>query len=150
MPDETDLVISGDGIPPYSAIGVTQTLSPIEASAQIARTINGTAINLSPTQFRKFKSELSCTANSPPAFAGLWPGSVVTIDCIEEIAYLTATGSPSVGGSPVPDRTVVATRTLGAYTFARLRLTMMVVAPWQKVRSEAKGTTEWTILLEEL
>lgn len=143
MADTTDLVISGDGVPPYSATGIRQTLEPI-ASAAPVRTVNGGLLNLVPPQFRKFKTTLSCTSSQPPAFAGLWPGSVVDIDCIEEVGYLTASGSAPAG------RTIIATRTLDDHTFVRMRLSVMVMGPWQQARSEAGGTTEWTIEAEEV
>jgi hypothetical protein len=145
----TELVISGEGVPPYSARGLQQTLGPID-SVVPARDVNGGLINLAPSQFRKFKSTLSCTDGDPPAFGGLWPGATITVDCVAEVPYLTPTGTPPVGGSPPPGRTVVGTRTEGAYTFVRLRLSMMVMGPWTLTRDEPAHTYQWQIDLEEV
>jgi hypothetical protein len=143
MAGETDLVISGDGVPPYSARGLRQTLEPIAVVAP-ARTVNGGLVNLAPAQFRKYKSTLSCTDWDQPAFAGLWPGSIITVDCVEEVGYKT------VGGAAPEGRTIIATRVSGDYTFARMRLSMMVMGPWTQDRSETGGSTAWQIELEEI
>ena len=68
---ETLLVISGDGVAPYSARGLTQTLEVIAEAAVVARSVNGALVNLSPPQFRKFKSTISCTDVASPALAVL-------------------------------------------------------------------------------
>ncbi len=143
MANETLLDLSGDGVNPYSARGLKQTLEPI-AVAVPPRTINGGLSNIVPPQFRKFRSTLSCSDTSPPALASLWPGVVVVVNCMAEIAYLT------YNGSPVPDRTVIGTREDGEYTYDRLQLTMMVMGPWQQTSTEYAGTEEWSIPLEEV
>jgi len=38
-------------VPPYSARGLTQTLTPIAAAANMRRTINGELLDLSAGQF---------------------------------------------------------------------------------------------------
>jgi len=141
---ETLLVISGDGVAPYSARGLTQTLEVVAEAAVVARSVNGALVNLSPPQFRKFKSTISCTDVAAPALAALWPGVVVDVDCVSEITYLTASGSP------VPDRTVVSSYTEGDYTRDRLRLTMMVVAPWTQSTDEYGASVGWQLELAEV
>lgn len=145
MPAETwsDLVISGDGVPPYSVRGLDITLAPIE-SAVPERTVNGGLVNLAPPEFRKYRLTLGCTDVDPPAFAGMWPGSVLSVIAPEWVGYKTATGSPPAG------RTVANWYESGDYTFVTLDLLMMVMGPWEQTRNEAAGTTRWQIVLEEV
>jgi hypothetical protein len=141
---DTLLVISGHGIAPYSARGLTQTLEVVSEAAVVARSVNGGLVNLSPPQFRKFRSTIACTDVAAPALAALWPGVVVDVDCVSELTYLTSLGSP------VPDRTVAASRTEGDYTYDRLRLTMMVVAPWTQSTDEYGASVQWQLELAEV
>lgn len=143
MPPETLLVISGNGIADYSARGLTQTLEPIEASAVLARTVNGALIDLSPVQMRKYKSSISCTDVETPALDGIWPGMALTVECVTELGYLTASGTPTrdvVPGSP---------RAAGAWTYYRPILDMRVAA-YSVSRDEYGARTEWTLDLEEI
>lgn len=84
------------------------------------RDINGTLIDLTSTQFRKYKVALTCKDFTVPALDNAWIGQQVTLDCALEMAYFTAGGvaqRPSVTGSA---------RIEGAYTFYRMSLTMMI------------------------
>jgi hypothetical protein len=139
----TILVISGPGIPSYSARGLTQTLDPIDASGALARTVNGALIDLSPSQMRKYKSNISCTDFDAPALDGIWPGMVLTVDCVPELGYLTAGGTPQ--------RTVVtgSSRVSGNWTYFRPQLSMRVVS-YTTSRDEYGATTAWTLDLEEV
>ena len=80
-----DLVIAGIGLPPASIRGVTQTLVPIGAAAQLMRTVNGTLIDVSAAAFRKYASTIRCSDQAPPALDGIWPGAPVTVDCVAEL-----------------------------------------------------------------
>ena len=139
----TDLVLSGHGVPRYSARGLTQTLTLIDAAAQLFYSVNGTLLNFSPPQFRKFKSTISCTDVLPAALAALWPGVIVDVDCISPISYLT------IIGSPVPDRTVVRSEVVHDYTYDWLRLTMGVMGPWTQSTDEYAAQTSWQLDLSE-
>lgn len=140
MTDTTVLRLEGMGVPPYSARGLTQTLDPIQAAGQIRRTVNGTLVDFSGTQFRKYKSTISCNDQQAPALEGIWPGMTLTVDCVAELGYETSTGGPS--------RTVVSSREDGDFTFYRARLTMLVMAFTQS-RDEYGHQTGWTLELEE-
>lgn len=142
-PPLTLLVISGPGMPPYAARGLTQTLDPVSASGVVARTVNGGLINLSPSQMQKYKSTISCTDMDSPALDGIWPGQALTVDCVPELAYLTAGGSP--------ERTVVpgSSRVAGAWTWYRPRLEMMVVN-YSERTDEYGAAVEWQLDLEEI
>lgn len=138
----TLLVISGPGMPTYAARGLTQTLDPIDAAGAIARTVNGGLIDLSPHQMRKYKSTISCTDQETPALDGVWPGMPLTVDCVAELGYLTAGGSPQ--------RTVVtgSSRTAGLWTWYRPRLDMMVMG-YTTSTNEYGAAVGWSLDLEE-
>ena len=135
-----DLVIAGIGLPPASIRGVTQTLVPIAASAQLMRTVNGTLVDVSAAAFRKYASTIRCTDQAPPALDGIWPGALVTVDCIAELAFETATGAA--------ERIIVASRVEGAFTFYRPRLAMRVLS-FETERDEWGAAVAWTLSLEE-
>jgi hypothetical protein len=97
-----DLVIAGIGLPAASIRGVTQTLEPIGAAAQLMRTVNGQLIDVSAAAFRKYASTIRCSDQVPPALDGIWPEQLVTVDCVAELVH-------AEGGTPA--RTVVASRT---------------------------------------
>ena len=109
---DTLLVLTGVGVPSYSARGLTQTLEPIEAAAQLRRSINGDLLDLSYGPFRKYKSTISCQDQEPPAFDGVWPGRVITVDCVAELSY-------PAGGSPTRPVVSGSARTEGTFVFYR-------------------------------
>lgn len=142
MSDDTLLALTGIGIPDYSARGLTQTLEPIEASANLRRTVNGALVDFSYVPFRKYKSTISCQDQEPPAIDGVWPGRLVTVDCVAELSYPAASA---------PTRPVVpgSVRNGGAFTFYRPQLEMLVTGfsiSWD----EYGATTHWQMDLEEV
>jgi hypothetical protein len=137
----TLLVLSPEGVPPYSARGVTQSLEPIDAASSYRRTVNGSLLDLSLAQFRKYKSSIQCDDVDAPALDAVDVGSVVTVDCVAELAYRT------IGGSPA--RTVVASRTSDDWTYYRPRLVMMVTAKQQET-NEYGAAVSWSLELEEV
>jgi hypothetical protein len=141
MADETLLVITGMGVPPYSARGLKQMLAPIDAAVAIERDVNGGLHDLSFAQFRKYHSTISCTDQQAPALDGIWPGDVVTVDCVAELSF-------PVGGSP--QRAVVpgSQHDEAGFTFYRPRLTMLVTG--HTVEADEYGhETGWQLDLEE-
>lgn len=133
--------LAGDVLPAYSARGLTQTLTPIDGAGQISRSINGTAMNMSASQFQKYASKITCPDSTRvPAFDGIWPGDIFVMDCICELSYPTSTGG--AGPEVVPG----SERVEGDFTFYRPRLTMMLVAfnttddEWPNVRG---WDTDW-------
>lgn len=139
----TLLVISGPGIPTYSSRGLSQTLDPIDAAGALARTVNGGLIDLSPTQMRKYRSTITCTDQDAPALDGVWPGMPLTVDCVPELGYLTAGGSPQ--RSVVPGSSRVA----GLWTWFRPRLSMLVVN-YTANTDEWGAAVAWSLDLEEI
>lgn len=144
MAYDTLLVLSGIGIAPYSARGVRQTLVAIDASANVRRTVNGGLVSLGQTQFHKYESKISCDDMNSPAADGIFPGAVIAVDCVVELAYLTSGGAPQ--------RTVVtgSERIVGAYTFYRPRLTMMLTAPIEIEEDEWGAAVSWSMSLQEI
>lgn len=138
----TLLVLSVGGVPLYSARDIEQTLQPIKAAQSARRTVNGLLVDLSVTAFHKYESKISCTDVEAPALDGIFPGLMLTVDCVAELVYQT-------GGSP--SRTVVSgsARTVGAYTIYRPRLSMMVVGLEQRL-GEAGHESRWSLDLEEV
>lgn len=140
----TLLVLSSPmGVPLYSARGLKQSLSVIRAAQQLRRTINGALVDLSLAQFRKYSSTISCADRRAPAIDGVWPGQVLTVDCVAELSYLTAGGAPArpvVSGSSYTE---------GDYTFYRPQLTMRVVTPQTEI-DEWKASVGWKLDLEEV
>lgn len=141
-----NLAAPAPGVNPYSARGLTGTLSPIDVAKgadKLARTVNGTLIDISAPQMRKYKLEVRGTDQAPPALDGLWVGMVVTVNSLVELGYLTATG--------VSSRTAVSgsVRTEGNYTYYCPQFTMMVVE-CQVERQEWEQNVPWSLVLEEV
>jgi hypothetical protein len=147
MTELTLLRLDPIGVPPYSARGISQSLDPIDEAAQIARTVNGAVVNLSDPAFRKYKSTISCTDNDQPALDGVWPGGILTVDCVIEKSYRTIGGSAE---RPVASTTDdPATRTEGDFTLYRPRLTMMVVS-YSLTFDEWGAESGWSLDLIEV
>lgn len=139
----TLLGLSGEGVAPYSARGITQTLDPIGQAANNRRTVNGALKDISFSSFRKYKSTISCGDQLPPAVNGVWPGRTLTVDCVSELSYKTAGGSP--------ERPVVAgsSRVDGEYTYYRPQLTMIVM-DYSVQTDEYQAVVSWSMSLEEV
>jgi hypothetical protein len=141
--EDTLLVLSGMGVAPYSARGLTQTLEPIGAAGSMRRTINGELIDLSASQFRKYRSTITCSDMEAPALDGIWPGQVLTVDCVASLSYVTSGGSA--------ERAVVpgSLKTNGSFTAYRPRLAMRVINHSEDV-DEWGAVVGWTLELEEV
>lgn len=138
---DTLLVLSGMGVAPYSARGLTQTLQPIAQAAQQRRTVNGALVDVSASQFQKYRSTITCTDQASPALEGVWPGAELVVDCVAELGYETMTGAPA--------REVVASREADGFTFYRPRLTMLVT-DFSVQTDEWGASVGWTLGLEEV
>lgn len=144
MPSEentTELSLSGNGVPPYSARGLTQTLEPISAASNLRRTINGTLLDVSGSQFQKYHSTISCNDHQTPALDGVWPGVLLTVNCIAELSY-------PVGGTPTRNVVPGSDYTDGDFIFYRPQLSMRVIQH-NISRDEYGAITNWSLDLEE-
>jgi hypothetical protein len=139
----TLLELSGEGVAPYSARGLSQTLDPISQASNNRRTVNGALKDISFEGFRKYKSSISGSDQLPPAVDGVWPGKTLTVDCISELAYKTAAGTPK--------RDVVpgSSRVEGEYTYYRPRLEMIVL-DYTAQTDEYGAVVSWQMSLEEI
>lgn len=140
--DDTLLVLTGIGIPAYSARGINQTLEHISSAGFLARTINGALRNFSSEQFQKYQSSISCTDQTAPANEGIWPGQLVTVECVAELCY-------PVGGSPSRGFVSGSERTDGDFIFYRPILDMMVLSLTTQT-DEWGATVQWQMNLEEV
>lgn len=140
---DTLLIISGMGVPPYSARGLSQTLAPIEGAKVLRRSVNGLLYDLSFDQFRKYTSKITCTDQATPAIDGIWPGAEVTVYCVAELARLTDTEGPARPVVPGSERTE------GAFTYYRPILDMRVVG-YSNGLDEWNADYQWSLDLEEI
>lgn len=153
MTDLTILRLTGIGVPPYSARGLTQTLQPIDGATSQRRTVNGTLVNVSADQFQKYSSSISGSDIAPPAVDGAWPGKVLTVDCIPELAVLDPSSTVeattelemALGRTAVPG----SIRRDGGFIYYRPRLTLMVTGYNLSADEWAAGVS-WTLNLEEV
>ena len=143
---QTLLVLSTPlGIPFYSARGLKQTLTPIQAaSANIQRDINGTLVDIaSNSSFQKYASHIECgdsDTRSTLALDGIWPGQLVTVDCVAELITKTTPARTFVPGSEWTDSS--------GFLHYRPRLNMMVMN-FSSQESEWEATVTWSLDLEE-
>ena len=144
-----DIVFPGTGIPsvnPYSARALRGTMSPIDMARgidKLARTVNGTLVDISAPQMRKYSLEVVGEDMAAPALDGLWVGMEVTVNSHVELAYLTAGGVP--GRTPVPG----SQRIDGDYTYYSPQFEMLVV-DLRIERQEWAAVVSWSLMLEEL
>jgi hypothetical protein len=142
--DPTLLRLSPIGIPPYSARGISETLEHIEAAASMRRTVNGTLVNLSAAQFRKYRATISCRDMDSPALDGVFPGQQLTVDCITELVFLDGTDASA-------NRTAVSgsEREENGFNYYRPQLTMMVES-YRIDTDEWGAAVGWTMVLQEV
>ncbi len=132
------------GVNPYSARQLRGTLSPISLAKgedKLVRTINGTLIDISAPQMRKYQLEISGNDQAPPALDGLWVGMRVFVNSHVEIAVRTgAAFSRPAAGTP---------RVEGDYTYYRPQFQMLVVE-WSIDREEYAQDVGWSLTLAEV
>lgn len=139
---QTVLQLSPIGIPPYSARGLTETIKNIDAANQFRRDINGTLIKVSPAQFNKLAIQITCTDMDSPGINGVPIGTEITADLVNEMAFITASGSPSYPVVPG------STRTDGIWTFYRPRVVFLLMS-LSIQRDEFGRAIAWELDLEE-
>ncbi len=80
---ESELILSVGGLPPLSARGCIQELVPVE-QGKLRRTINGELIFVGKLT-SKYRSIIHCTDKTSLATAGLHPGTIVQVGCIQRL-----------------------------------------------------------------
>lgn len=138
----TDLVIAGVDVPPYAQRGVEQSYRHVPQAAQFRRTWNGKLVNLATGDFEKIESTITFRDQQDPGIVNdVWPGKVVTVDCLFWLHHPTVGGSPRYG--------VVESYEEDGRTFYRPRIVMMVTsydASWDEWGANHTST----IVLEEV
>lgn len=142
--DFTLLTITGPGIAPYSARGLTQSYEPISAMSHQERAVNGELVDLSAPQMKKYRSKISCTDHNTPALSGVWPGTVLDIGCVAEMSFKT-----DRPGDQERIAVVGSVRTQGDYTFYRPVLTVMFLG-FSTNEQEYQRDVAWSFEVEEL
>lgn len=114
-----------DGIPfsNYSNRDIRVTLSPIDTGS-LERTVNGTLVDMTLPEFRKYTAVIECLDHEAPTFDDTWRGTQV------EVTFV-----PEVGSANQSDGTLV--------------LTMLVEA-WETNREENEAETGWTLTLVQV
>ena len=96
---ETDLTLEiigkGNALTPFSSRECTQTLSPISQGV-LRRTINGNLVCVGHEEYKKYTSTISCKDKAPPAFDGLWKGTLLKVGCIQSITQIVSAHSQKV------------------------------------------------------
>ena len=139
---DTDLVLTGIGIPDFSARGLVEDLRPTGAGEN-RRTVNGQLEDVTDPVFRKFALTVTGSDQEAPAFNAVWKGLQVTVDALTRLAYATSGGSPE--RTVVPGSSVVN----GAFTSYRPRLVMRV-EDWTLDTDEWGAVIGWSLELEEI
>ncbi len=81
---ESDLIFSVGGLPPLSARGCIQELTPL-ALGQLRRTVNGKLVYIGADHQQKYYSVITCQDKTPFAHEGLWRGSLIKVGCIQRL-----------------------------------------------------------------
>ena len=81
----TILTITGMGIAPYSARGLSQQITPIVNPGNMTRSINGRAQSWNMSQFEKYETTITCEDMRPPPFDNRWQGQEFTMECAARI-----------------------------------------------------------------
>lgn len=169
MTDETILKIGDLIFPVGAARGISQTIQPID-NGDVRRTVNGSLLDLTRIQNRKFESQIRLQDQATPTLAGVWKGSTHIIECIFPFRELvdpastthtiirtpvtgSVTGIEDISGLIVDPISVVGEDITftNAVNLIKYRpvLTMMVLAITFDV-DEYAATEGWTVDFEEV
>lgn len=96
---ETTLVLSRGGLPPMSARGCIQELTPI-SQGQFKRTVNGGLIFMG-MQEKKYKTTISCQDATVLATDDLIPGAIIQVSCIQPLWQKIIGGKTTLERQPV-------------------------------------------------
>lgn len=140
--EKTLLIIEELGIPLYSTRGATQSLAPIDAAAQLVRTIDGELDDWSEPQFRKYKSTINCNDVRGFPTDGLWQGRVITVHCIAMLtrAIDALPERDVVGGSEITEGNFV--------HYCPIITGRVMTFNW--VRNEYQDVVGWSLSFEEV
>lgn len=161
---ESELKLSRGGLPPLSARGCVQSLTPISLGS-FHRTINGTLLYNTPNGSKKYRSKIICHDKSVLASEGLWIGEDVEVACIQrlvqkfsgesaELERPAVTGSIKIQAATKPDYKLVDNKIIFARPcegFISYRpILRMQVTNIQLQTSEWELKAQWQLDLEEV
>ena len=81
---ETDLTIEGHGLPPFSARGCHQVLTPIR-NGEYRRTIEGKLIFIGNDSHHKYRTTIRGQDKTTPALERWWRGCQARVGCIQRL-----------------------------------------------------------------
>lgn len=152
-------------VPSDAGVGLTQSLAP-SGGGEIARTVNGDAVFIGNPQFQQYETTISGRMFAPPAFAALWPGDLVQVECIAVMRQRVPANGVVRIARPAVSGTVVARTLTGAviehtgagrdfvapgarYIEWRPILDCMVSAPPSWDAAETDVASSWSLSLVE-
>lgn len=141
---DTLLEILSFGTMLYQARGLTQSLQVIPGASHMERTINGTLIDVSAPQFRKYVTRINASDVDAPPLDNVWPGMTITIHCAASLCYPTGNS-----GSPARAEVSGSSWTQGSMTFYRPIIVALVKSVEQHF-DEWKASNGWTLEAEEV
>ena len=147
----TKLALSTIDLPPYAALGLTQSWEPIGGQGNVRRTINGDLVDLSDPAFYKFHSSVQCKHFQSPSFNDVHVGQLVTVNCVFELSYLIPTPEDEdpVGEGAMYPIVAGSIRDRDGFRFYRPAIPMMVIG-FAIDRDEFGAQTGWSLELEEV
>lgn len=95
MTEETNLKLGDIVIPVGAGRGITQNISLVD-NGDLRRTVNGTLIDLTRDETRKYTSSVQSSDQKTPSLAGIWKGQELVVECISTIRQLVSPASTSV------------------------------------------------------
>lgn len=142
----TKLLIDGIDVTPYAARGLSQSYEWIEGARFFPRTINGVLKDLSDTNFRKIRTEITCTDIDAPGehFLGL----DVTVECSFELNYQREVGD-TTGSAAQHDVVDGSVRLDGLTLYYRPAFDGKVV-DFNFSNDEFDRANGWTMIVEEI
>lgn len=81
MSNSTLLELDGIDFSDSASRGISSTLKPI-ATGALRRDVNGTLVDLTLPQFRKYQLDVSCHDQEVPGFLGVWRGKLVHVTVV--------------------------------------------------------------------
>lgn len=166
--DETNLKLGNLIIPTGAGRGISQSITLFD-NGDLRRTVNGSLVDLTRDESRKFVSEISAIDQKTPTFAGIWKGMEISVECISTIRQLVNPPSTtvelirdavelSIFGRDVDGAKVTPTLVDGrditfavnVYLVEFFPVLDMVVSDISIDTDEYESTQSWRLSLEEL
>jgi hypothetical protein len=138
--NKTLLVITGQsGVTLYSSRGLDQNWGFIDQQAAPQHDVDGVIQDMCAAQFAgQIWVETTCADLRLPKVSGLRRGSLITVDCVFELNYLTASNDPDF------DKVTDSDRVEGDYTHYRPVIDLMVT-DFRAGKNEYGAKANWSM-----